>query len=132
MASAAADIHALLRHLRVIPRALIGHSFGAKVALSMIEQAIPLPWSIQVWVLDTAPGPLPEGGFSEGDSPADLIAYLRQLQMPLPSRDSLVHSLRNAGFTDGVSQWAATNLRPVSMPCTYHAKHVAFFWLFVS
>ncbi len=35
---AAADILNLLRHLRLFPEALVGHSFGGKVVMSMADQ----------------------------------------------------------------------------------------------
>lgn len=35
---AASDILDLLRHLKLFPEALIGHSFGGKVVLSMADQ----------------------------------------------------------------------------------------------
>ena len=35
---AAADILELLRHLRLFPEVLIGHSFGGKVVMSMADQ----------------------------------------------------------------------------------------------
>ena len=44
----AKDVHSLLRSLRLFPKALIGHSFGGKVALKMLEQASPLANAIQV------------------------------------------------------------------------------------
>ena len=36
--SAAADVLELLRHLRLFPEILIGHSFGGKVIMSMADQ----------------------------------------------------------------------------------------------
>ena len=38
MESAAADVLELLRHLRLFPEVLIGHSFGGKVVMSMADQ----------------------------------------------------------------------------------------------
>ncbi len=36
--SAAADVLDLLRHLKLFPEVLIGHSFGGKVVMSMADQ----------------------------------------------------------------------------------------------
>ncbi len=36
--SAAADVLELLRHLKLFPEVLIGHSFGGKVVMSMADQ----------------------------------------------------------------------------------------------
>ncbi len=48
--AAAGDVLALLRTLRLFPRVLIGHSFGGKVALSMVQQfgAARLPRPLKV------------------------------------------------------------------------------------
>ena len=109
--TAAQDVHALLRHLRIFPRALIGHSFGAKVALEMVELARPLPLPVQVWALDTAPGPVaPSQYLDNNDSPADLIPYLQSLDMPLPTKEYLTNALMSGGFSQAVAAWAATNL----------------------
>ncbi|PNY15028.1 esterase/lipase [Trifolium pratense] len=39
VASAALDVLKLVRDLRITPRVLVGHSFGGKVVLSMVDQA---------------------------------------------------------------------------------------------
>nr|CAD1818242.1 unnamed protein product [Ananas comosus var. bracteatus] len=53
VASAALDVLKLV----LTPRVLVGHSFGGKVALSMVEQAAkPLARPVRVWVLDATPG----------------------------------------------------------------------------
>jgi pimeloyl-ACP methyl ester carboxylesterase len=39
VASAARDVLQLMGQLKLTPRVLIGHSFGGKVALSMVDQA---------------------------------------------------------------------------------------------
>ena len=55
---AAADILALLRHLKLFPEVLIGHSFGGKVVMSMADQfgriGPRLPRPVQVSVAPTA------------------------------------------------------------------------------
>ncbi|KAJ6348769.1 hypothetical protein OIU77_006363 [Salix suchowensis] len=57
VASTAFDVLKLVAQLRITPRVLIGHSFGGKVALSMVEQAAkPLAQSVRVWSLDATPG----------------------------------------------------------------------------
>lgn len=55
--TAANDILALLRSLRIFPKILIGHSFGGKVVMSMVRQfGDRLPFPVDCWVLDTLPG----------------------------------------------------------------------------
>jgi pimeloyl-ACP methyl ester carboxylesterase len=47
--SAAADVLALLRQLKLFPNTLIGHSFGGKVVMSMVQQfGARLPRPVQV------------------------------------------------------------------------------------
>jgi pimeloyl-ACP methyl ester carboxylesterase len=58
--SAAADVLALLRHLKLFPNSLIGHSFGGKVVMSMVQQfGARLPRPVQVrraWLTGAAVG----------------------------------------------------------------------------
>lgn len=79
VASTAFDVLKLVAQLRITPRVLIGHSFGGKVALSMVEQAAkPLAQSVRVWSLDATPGKVRAGGDGE-DHPAELISFIRKL-----------------------------------------------------
>jgi pimeloyl-ACP methyl ester carboxylesterase len=114
--SAALDILRLLRHLRLFPTMLVGHSFGGKVVLSMIEQFGPnLPKPVTAWVLDTVPGRVQAGFLADGrivDHPRDLIRNLRAMPTPIPSRHYVVDALQRAGFSGPVAKWVATNLRP--------------------
>ena len=49
--AAAADVIGVLNTLGVYPIMLMGHSFGGKVVMSMIQQAgLRLPRPVQVWV----------------------------------------------------------------------------------
>lgn len=116
--SAALDVLALLRHLRLFPTMLVGHSFGGKVVLSMVEQfGANLPKPVTAWVLDTVPGTVNAGVLAGGrvvDHPRDLIATLQAMPTPVPSRQHAVTSLQRAGFSDAVAKWVATNLRPAA------------------
>ncbi|TVU36270.1 hypothetical protein EJB05_18197, partial [Eragrostis curvula] len=79
VASTARDVLKLIVQLRLNPRVLVGHSFGGKVALSMVEQAAkPLARPVRVWVLDATPGKVRAGGDGE-DHPAELIEFLRRM-----------------------------------------------------
>ncbi|KAL2894556.1 Protein ABHD11, partial [Bienertia sinuspersici] len=69
----------VVAQLRIVPRVLVGHSFGGKVVLSMVEQAAkPLARPVRVWVLDATPGKVRTGGHGE-DHPAKLISFLRTM-----------------------------------------------------
>ncbi|CAI5468763.1 unnamed protein product [Closterium sp. Yama58-4] len=102
--------------LRITPRILIGHSFGGKVALSMIDQAAkPMPSAIKVWVLDATPGKVRAGGDGE-DHPADLIDALRGMPPLILDRSEVVNSLLSQGFSKPIAQWMTTNLSRTHLP----------------
>jgi pimeloyl-ACP methyl ester carboxylesterase len=128
--AAAGDALRLLRHLKLFPEVLVGHSFGGKVVMSMAHQfgaqssgagggsagaanrrALPRP--VRVWVLDALPGEVRSGEMgATADRPADLLDALRAAPTPLPSRAALAARLARAGFSGAVAAWAATNLEP--------------------
>lgn len=79
VASAALDVLNLVGRLRLTPRVLVGHSFGGKVALSMVDQASkPLARPVRVWSLDATPGKVRAGADGD-DHPAELISFLSTL-----------------------------------------------------
>ncbi|KAL0314066.1 UNVERIFIED_CONTAM: protein ABHD11 [Sesamum angustifolium] len=79
VASAALDVLKLLGQLKLTPRVVVGHSFGGKVALSMVDQvAKPLARPVRVWVLDSTPGKVRAGADGD-DHPAELISFLSTL-----------------------------------------------------
>ena len=71
------------------------------------------PFPVQVWVLDALPGEVRSGERGGQDHPADLIAALQQLPMPIPNRSHLQNYLVQRGFSLQVARWASTNLRPL-------------------
>jgi pimeloyl-ACP methyl ester carboxylesterase len=112
--SAAKDVLGVLNHLKIYPHTLLGHSFGGKVAMSMVHQfGKQLPRPVQVWVLDTVPGDV---WCEAGDHPRDTINHARTIPMPIPTRKHLVDSLVGAGFTLPGAQWMTTNLTPAPPP----------------
>ncbi|KAK1422183.1 hypothetical protein QVD17_25128 [Tagetes erecta] len=114
VASTALDVLKLLGHLRVTPRVIIGHSFGGKVALSMVEQAAkPLARPVRVWVLDATPGKV-RAGRDGDDHPAELIKFLKAFPNEVVSKRELVSALVREGFSNDVAQWVVTNLRPTN------------------
>ncbi|GAQ82053.1 hypothetical protein KFL_000990020 [Klebsormidium nitens] len=109
--TAALDVLQLIVQLKLVPRMLIGHSFGGKVALSMVEQAKkPLAQPVQVWVLDATPG-LVRAGLDEEDHPAELIAALKKMPKLVPDRRYIIDRLIQEGFSPGIAQWMTTNLK---------------------
>nr|GEX15933.1 protein ABHD11 isoform X1 [Tanacetum cinerariifolium] len=104
VSSTALDVLKLLGHLKITPRVIIGHSFGGKVALSMVEQAAkPLPRPVRVWVLDATPGKV-RAGRDGDDHPAELITKV-------VSKREVIQALVCEGFSNDVAQWVVTNLR---------------------
>ena len=82
--AAALDVIALLNHLKIYPVMLMGHSFGGKVVMSMVQQSgRVMPRPVQVWVLDTVPGDVWCDG---GDHPRDTIRFVSTLEPPFASR----------------------------------------------
>ncbi|CAL1409856.1 unnamed protein product [Linum trigynum] len=127
VASTASDVLKLVAHLRITPRVLIGHSFGGKVVLSMVDQAAkPLARPIRVWVLDATPGKVRAGGDGE-DHPAELISFLRRLPEEVTSKREVISALLREGFSKDVAQWVVTNLRPSGPPSSPSSK---FSWMF--
>ncbi|XP_020701387.1 protein ABHD11 isoform X2 [Dendrobium catenatum] len=127
VASAARDVLQLVRQLRITPRVLVGHSFGGKVALSMVEQAAkPLARPVRVWVLDATPGKVRPGGDGE-DHPGELIAFLQRLPRKVSSKQEVVSAIVQEGFSKDVAQWVVTNLRPIE---NSNSRPVAFSWVF--
>ncbi|KAG1679639.1 hypothetical protein FOA52_006156 [Chlamydomonas sp. UWO 241] len=115
VAAASSDLLELLRRLKLFPHVLVGHSFGGKVVMGMVQQfGAVLPRPVQVWVLDSLPGEVraPRSSPSD-DHPCELIKALITIPMPVATRNVVIDTLTGLGFTRTISQWAATNLRPV-------------------
>ncbi|CAH8282632.1 unnamed protein product [Eruca vesicaria subsp. sativa] len=126
VATTASDVLKLVSQLKLTPRVLVGHSFGGKVVLSMVEQAAkPLPRPVRAWVLDATPGKVRAGGDRE-DHPRELISFLRTL--PTVVLYYNIHSLSNGCSTETILvcrvQWVITNLRPTGPSCS------SFSWTF--
>lgn len=103
VSDAAADLVALQTVTQKSARAVLGHSFGGKVALAYLQQADEPPR--QVWVIDSTP----EAGEPRG-SAWEMLKNLRALPDRFESRDAAVNALTAAGSTEAVAQWMALNL----------------------
>jgi pimeloyl-ACP methyl ester carboxylesterase len=104
--AAADDLGALARSLGVRSDAVLGHSFGGKVALMYGQRAAGAV--DQLWIIDSTPEAGPPGG-----SAAEMLRLLRRHPGPFASRDELVQALAGEGVEVGIAQWMATNLEPV-------------------
>ncbi|MGE3275940.1 MAG: alpha/beta fold hydrolase [Vicinamibacterales bacterium] len=87
----------------VAPTAILGHSYGGKVALAVAERGVP---SLrQVWVIDSTPEARPASGGAW-----DMLAIVRSGPPRFATRDEAVELVVAGGFPLGVGQWMATNL----------------------
>jgi pimeloyl-ACP methyl ester carboxylesterase len=106
VAAAAQDVLALEKTLPGPVRALVGHSFGGKVALRCFgEQADVLE---QVWLLDAMPGPRPDHHGSE--TTVRVLELLTSLPSEWTSREAFIAELVKAGQTREIAGWLAMNL----------------------
>lgn len=87
----------------IVADAILGHSFGGKVALAYAERARSQP--LQVWIIDSTP----EARQSSG-SAWDMLAVIRKLPSRFAARTDAVEAIVDGGFSLGVAQWMATNL----------------------
>lgn len=99
----AADVEEWLasQHLKV--DAILGHSYGGKVALAMADHLREQP--LQVWVIDSTPEVKTPSG-----SAWDMLRIVRSLPARVGSRDDVIKAIVDAGFPLGVAQWMSTNL----------------------
>jgi len=99
------DLAALTRELALDPAAVIGHSFGGKVALTYAKQ--PRTGLAQVWVLDSSPG-----AHTPGDD-HEVVRVLRTLEAvgrEFDSRESFVDALLERSLSPGIAHWLSQNL----------------------
>lgn len=87
----------------VVADAILGHSFGGKVALAFADRA--RSEALQVWIIDSTP----EARQSSG-SAAGMLAIIRRLPQRFASRAEGAQALVDEGVEPGVAQWMATNL----------------------
>ncbi|MGE3888039.1 MAG: alpha/beta fold hydrolase [Vicinamibacterales bacterium] len=99
----AADVADWLAHAHVTPTAILGHSYGGKVALAMAAAAPDTP--LQVWVIDSTPEVKPPSG-----SAYDMLRVIKDLPPRFHSREAAQAALVEHGYTVGVAQWMSTNL----------------------
>lgn len=101
----ARDVVQTARGLPVPVIAVVGHSFGGKVALALAAEH---PELAHVVTLDSAPGPRPDARGSE--TTAQVLALLETVRGPWAVRDDFVRDVEAHGLGRGVAQWLAMNL----------------------
>jgi pimeloyl-ACP methyl ester carboxylesterase len=106
LAAALADVRELITAFPEPVEAVIGHSFGGKLAVGLLRDAPP---SLrQVWVLDAAPSA--KGPRAEADLIRRVLDALGRLPPRVQSRAEFVAGLHAAGVEDSIAKWLAKNL----------------------
>lgn len=103
LAAAAADVDALVDEVDLHAAAVLGHSFGGKVALEYTRRhASEL---MQTWVIDST---------LEVKSPSGsawrVVEVVRSLPSRFSSRDELVDAMERHGYARAMGSWLAMNL----------------------
>jgi pimeloyl-ACP methyl ester carboxylesterase len=119
LAAAAADVTALCAWSAIPVAAIVGHSFGGKVALEILRQGfLPIlakdnqstvPLS-HVMTLDSNPGPrVPD---PTPDSAWSVLEMLQELPATFPSRTAFVEAVTARGHSRTLAQWLALSTEP--------------------
>jgi esterase len=106
--AAAADLAQLAEATGVMPAAVLGHSFGGKVALLFAGLDADAARGVrQAWVIESTP----EAGEPTGGA-WTILNLLRSMPATFRTRKQLVDGLQAHRMQPGVAQWMATNLEP--------------------
>ncbi len=103
IAAAAHDLGQLEQASGMPASALLGHSFGGKVALRRTQDAPPA--LRQVWIVDSTPQAAEPQG-----SAWQMLQVVRSLPARFDTRDALIAALTAEGVAGATAQWMATNL----------------------
>lgn len=105
--AAALDIANLAARAELPLRAIVGHSFGGKVALQAAKLDV-LKSLEHVVVIDSAPGST--GPLHGGDSPLDVIDVIASLPREFESKSNFIRAVVAAGKTRTLAEWLAGSL----------------------
>ncbi len=87
------------------PHAILGHSFGGKVALLCAREGVGRS-PLELWVIDSNPGTACPGG-----APWRMLGTIRRHPGPFSSRAEAQAAVESEGFDPRVARWMVTNLR---------------------
>jgi pimeloyl-ACP methyl ester carboxylesterase len=88
---------------------LVGHSFGGKVALKLLQRGRLRP--CETWLMDANPNPgPPQGPLRELQPAARVLAALARVPWPLESRGLAAGALEAQGVDQLTARWLATSL----------------------
>lgn len=107
VAACAGDVRALVAQAAwpAPVDAVVGHSFGGKVALSLLADGPPPPLA-HVWIVDSSPAP----GQPEGTA-WRMLGLVRSLPRRVAARTEAIDALTAGGVAPDVAAWMASNLR---------------------
>eukprot|EP01138_Halocafeteria_seosinensis_P015449 gb/GECG01015767.1/.p1 GENE.gb/GECG01015767.1/~~gb/GECG01015767.1/.p1 ORF type:complete len:335 (+),score=34.09 gb/GECG01015767.1/:1-1005(+) len=121
--SAASQVIELFEEVASSPAALIGHSLGGKVVLSIVEQLrneLSQPGDdsfrtgnrLAAFALDTVPGTWDQrANDNDQDSVLKIVDFVENIEYPLQSRDAVVRKCLKRGFSREVANWMTTNIK---------------------
>lgn len=107
VSACASDLQRLADRNGLVPAAVLGHSFGGKVALAHLHQTpegVAVPE--QVWIMDSTPAARAPAG-----NAVRMLRAVRALPKVFDSRAQVVSGLEEAGFAPGVARWMSSNIR---------------------
>lgn len=107
LAAAADDLVRLGEHLGLPVAGVLGHSFGGKLALAYLDRRSER--LDQAWILDASPSARPRG--ERAGATGQIVAMLRAMPQPLPSRERFLAIVAEHGHPRGIAEWLAMNLR---------------------
>lgn len=107
LAACAADLVALAESREAPVEAVLGHSFGGKVALAFADESESLR---KLFVIDSYPGARPGGRGSE-DVPR-VLDMLDAAPAKFVDRPAFLAYVREAGFSEGLARWLSQSLDP--------------------
>jgi len=105
--AAARDIVNLAERAELPLSAIVGHSFGGKVALAVAQLDL-LKSLKHVVAIDSAPGA--SGPLHGGDSPLDVIDAIESLPRDFESKSNFIRAVVGAGKTRTLAEWLAGSL----------------------
>ena len=100
----AADLDDWLAASGIVVDAVLGHSFGGKVALAFAKNHHDQP--LHTWVIDSTPDARAPSGSAWG-----MLDIIRELPEHFASRGEAAKAITAAGYAPGVGQWMSSNLR---------------------
>ena len=119
----AIDVYNLFKKLNIEPEVVIGHSFGGKVALSLMQHTILMNGiennnttsAYQVlprtWIWDSVAGTLDPSTLPKANSTSQVLKALQNIKVPVKSKNVL-STFEKYDIGPGIANWMTTNLIP--------------------